>query len=543
MWPQDEETQMIKHSRSLLDLSRLARAAVFAAAPLCMLAASSAALAQAPLTAITTYQGELHQSGTVYNGPADLTFTLYSTPSGGSPLAGSLSAPGVVVVDGRFTVDLDFGLPLFEAGAERWLAIAVNGVPLEPRQPLRAAPFAAYALSGGSSPFERVGTNAVYTGGNVGIGTASPSILLEVDGASSSPLVRIDNTSTSGFADGLISLTSGVTGRAVWARSTGQAARSVFADAVHSSGETVAVWGQVNSTAGTAMVATSSATTGTTHGIRASVASPSGYAGHFSGGRNYFEGNVGIGTETPTHRLQTKGSPTGALVRFENTSTGAFADGLWSSAVEGYSVYGRSAASSGGFGVVGQASANSGTPYGVYGAAPSNGHAVYAQGRMTATGTKAFQIDHPLDPENMYLNHYCVEGPEPLNVYSGNIRLDHAGRALVELPAYFESINRDVRYQLTPIGAWAPLYIAQRVENNAFVIAGGAPQMEVSWRIEAVRNDPFVATYGTPVEQDKGDQRGTYLHPELYGQPPERGLHHREQPHNGTVEPVAANNR
>ena len=37
---------------------------------------------------------------------------------------------------------------------------------------------------------------------------------------------------------------------------------------------------------------------------------------------------------------------------------------------------------------------------------------------MAGSGVKAFRIDHPLDPENKYLLHYCAEGPEPLNVYT-----------------------------------------------------------------------------------------------------------------------------
>lgn len=47
---------------------------------------------------------------------------------------------------------------------------------------------------------------------------------------------------------------------------------------------------------------------------------------------------------------------------------------------------------------------------------------------------------------------------------------------------WFEVLNKDFRYQLTPIGALGPnLYIAQPVANNRFQIAGGAPGMTVSW--------------------------------------------------------------
>src|SRR5262249_13187436 len=96
----------------------------------------------------------------------------------------------------------------------------------------------------------------------------------------------------------------------------------------------------------------------------------------------------------------------------------------------------------------------SGMNFGIYATAQSSGgYGVYCDGDLTATGTKAFKIDHPLDPKNKILNHYSAEGPEPLNVYRGNVTLDQAGRAWVILLAYFESINKDVTYQLTTIKA------------------------------------------------------------------------------------------
>ncbi|MBI2437703.1 MAG: hypothetical protein HYV36_02680 [Lentisphaerae bacterium] len=36
---------------------------------------------------------------------------------------------------------------------------------------------------------------------------------------------------------------------------------------------------------------------------------------------------------------------------------------------------------------------------------------------------KPFEIDHPLDPENKILRHYCLEGPQVWNVYAGNAQL------------------------------------------------------------------------------------------------------------------------
>jgi hypothetical protein len=36
-------------------------------------------------------------------------------------------------------------------------------------------------------------------------------------------------------------------------------------------------------------------------------------------------------------------------------------------------------------------------------------------GRLTA-GSKAFKIDHPLDPENKYLSYSSVESPDVMNI-------------------------------------------------------------------------------------------------------------------------------
>ena len=148
------------------------------------------------------------------------------------------------------------------------------------------------------------------------------------------------------------------------------------------------------------------------------------------------------------------------------------------------------------------------------------------------TLTKSFQIDHPLRPETHYLNHYCAEGPEPYNIYRGTVVLDAKGEAWVQLPDYFRVINRDPSYHLTPVGAPMPnLHVAVKVQDNRFKIAGGAPGKEVSWRIEAVRNDPWVQRYGYQTEQEKEDAiKGKYLHPELHGQPKERGIHYRPEP-------------
>jgi hypothetical protein len=132
-------------------------------------------------------------------------------------------------------------------------------------------------------------------------------------------------------------------------------------------------------------------------------------------------------------------------------------------------------------------------------------------------GSGTFKIDHPLDPENKYLYHSFVESDEMLNVYSGNAELDADGRALVRLPDWFESANKDYRYQLTCIGGYSPVYIEREIVDGDFVIGGGTPGLRVSWQITAVRDDPYARKKRVKVEVDKpASERGSYLHPEAY---------------------------
>jgi len=150
---------------------------------------------------------------------------------------------------------------------------------------------------------------------------------------------------------------------------------------------------------------------------------------------------------------------------------------------------------------------------------------VHVLGTLTKAGG-SFMIDHPLDPANKYLYHSFVESPDMMNIYNGMVALDGKGEAVVTLPDWFSALNRDFRYQLTAIGSPGPnLYIADEISNNHFKIAGGAPGGKVSWQVTGIRQDAYANAHRIPVEQDKpGAEKGTYLHPELFGAPPEKGI-------------------
>lgn len=292
------------------------------------------------------------------------------------------------------------------------------------------------------------------------------------------------------------------------------AGNGVYGIASASSGGTFGVHGRVNSTVGTAVFGESAAGTGANFGVYGQNQSTGGY------------GVVG-------YAKSLTGGTYGGF--FDNLSTGGVGAFGRVVATTGTTYGGYfTAASTSARGAMGVATAATGTTYGLVGATSSpSGFGVYSNGVLGGSGTKPFRIDHPLDPENKYLFHYSSEGPEPLNVYSGNIVTDSQGRAWVQLPNYFGEINKNPRYQLTVLSDgndFVQAMVSKKIANNRFQIHTSRPNIEVSWRIEATRNDRFVQAYGAPVEVDKTDsERGTYQRPELYGKPKEMGTFYRAE--------------
>lgn len=168
-----------------------------------------------------------------------------------------------------------------------------------------------------------------------------------------------------------------------------------------------------------------------------------------------------------------------------------------------------------------------GTGTGVLGAGSTAGAffgPVTVHGDLTVRGTVTkggggFKVDHPLAPDHRYLSHSFVESPEMLTVYTGIAETDGEGRTDVVLPGYFEALNRDHCFQLTPLGALALATVDGDVRDNAFTIRTNQPHVRVSWQVTGVRQDPWAETHRIVVEEDKPEQeRGRYLHPEAHGQ-------------------------
>ena len=184
-----------------------------------------------------------------------------------------------------------------------------------------------------------------------------------------------------------------------------------------------------------------------------------------------------------------------------------------------------------GYGVAGGARADSVECLAVYGFAQyANAFAGYFDGKVTVVGTLAkgggsFRIDHPLQPAHKILQHSFVESPDMLNIYNGVVAADANGRATVELPAWFMALNRDFRYQLTPIGEFAPLFVAAEIANGRFSLGGAKPGQRVSWQVTGIRQDAWANANRIEVEIDKtGSQAGRYIHPEAHGMPASAGV-------------------
>jgi hypothetical protein len=314
---------------------------------------------QVPLGTGFTYQGQLKDSaGNPISDSCDFRFILYNTEFGGAQVGPLQEKTTVSVVDGYFTVGLDFGSSAF-LGEARWLSVAVRCpagsgtfTTLSPLQALTATPYAIYSsnapwggLSGVPAGFaDSIDNDTLYTAGN---GLILTNTQLSVDFAGS------------GSADTV--------------------ARS---DHTH--------WGETWTGAGIGLNLYSNYAgivgAGSEYGVGGTSGSPTGTGGYFT---NYSGsgGDRGWGVRSFTGSgIPEDVHPGGWLYN----AAGEFAGpngliGAASSDVStGFGVTGISAATSG-IGVRGDASATSGINFGIYGSSASGtGTGVYG---YTSSGT------------------------------------------------------------------------------------------------------------------------------------------------------------
>jgi hypothetical protein len=208
-------------------------------------------------------------------------------------------------------------------------------------------------------------------------------------------------------------------------------------------------------------------------------------------------------------------------------ATGGNAGGEFGIGGDGIDAYGGGG-SAGGDGIY--AAAGTGTSLSYAGA--FNGDVDVAGALSKSSGS--FKIDHPLDPASKYLYHSFVESPDMLNIYNGNVTTDSSGTAIVSMPAWFEALNMDFRYQLTTIGQPAQAWIASEITNGSFTLKTSKPGVKVSWMVTGIRQDAWANAHRIQVEVEKtAKDQGHYIHPELFrheGEPSIVQLHHPKPP-------------
>ena len=345
--------------------------------------------------------------------------------------------------------------------------------------------------------------------GKVGIGTATPTSPLTVQGMIETTLGGYkfpDGTIQTTAFSGTVLHDSTLTGDGTAAQPLGLAVPLIFAGDVSNGNGVITV---TNIAAGGPAVfaigGNSSPTVGGGSGLIAlggsGNAAPGG-AGTVSFGGNATNGSGGTG---------------GSFIGGVGATLGNGGDGLFA-----VGALGVGAGKKGGRGIV--SIAGGGANGATSGLAGDFVGDVEISGNLSKGGG-SFKIDHPLDPQNKYLYHSFVESPDMKNIYDGTISTDQNGDATVQLPDWFEALNRDFRYQLTVLGVFAQAIVAEKIKNNQFIIKTSAPNVEVSWQVTGIRKDAYANKHRIAVEVDKPDvERGTYLHPESFNQPEDKGV-------------------
>lgn len=192
------------------------RAPALVAGVLIMLGAVAVAVAAGPSSTAFTYQGELKQGGELARGVFDLALELYDQPTDGN-LLGRVTLAAVEVMNGSFTVVVDFGLPLPGCGAERFLETHVRPAggdeytTLSPRQPMKSK--ADCVVDGTLTVTATAGT--AVTGETLAAGGATQGVL-GITNSTTGSGVKGEALATTGMSNGVFGYNDSETGRGVY---------------------------------------------------------------------------------------------------------------------------------------------------------------------------------------------------------------------------------------------------------------------------------------------------------------------------------------
>jgi hypothetical protein len=148
-----------------------------------------------------TYQGRFNAGGSPANGAYDFEFRLFDAATAGNQVGSTVTKGDLAVADGYFTTTLDFGAGRF-TGDARWLQIAVRPgaetgayTTLTPRHELTPTPYAINSDNEGTANYIPKITSTGITNsmlyessGNIGVGTTSPAVDLDVQGGQHSAI-------------------------------------------------------------------------------------------------------------------------------------------------------------------------------------------------------------------------------------------------------------------------------------------------------------------------------------------------------------------
>jgi hypothetical protein len=485
-----------------------------------------------------TYQGQLNLNGVPYNGACDFKFTLYDSATGGL-VAGTSTATNITVTKGLFTAVVNYQT----WGPARWIEVGVSCphkaspvyTPLSPRQALTAAPYAESLVPGSETYYLDNAGNTISTAmiaagstagvlgsgnytGTVGIyGTTGTKKTAGVKGYSSKTGTWNGSTGVLGLAskgtfaiiqnqdyydaggsfsgpDGVIGVASSDAsdGYGVTGVTSGLYGRGVDGSSRNTHGTGLGVFGETYSYTGTAGYFVNNGVLNSKGGVAVAGYTGGGSSSDDHPSNFYWKAAAEFSGPNGLIAATAPGQTMGHAITAIATGSGAdaiFADKIGSGGYAGY--------------FIGE---------------------VYVSGKLSASN-KLFKIDDPLDPANKYLYHTSVESPDMKTFYDGVVTLDANGEASVQMPDWFQALNKDFSYQLTCVGGYAPVYISQEVQNNTFKIAGGKEGLKVSWQVTGIRQDAWANANPSPVVVDKpADEQGTYLYPQGFGQPDSAGL-------------------